>query len=179
MFCARKHDLKPPAVISEQHRILDSRVKRCGERSGLTFSQVCDLYWRLETRRKRLSTLGRIEVEILIWAELVKAHLRQMEPRSRVSTKHPFSPPLKQRKGANALAQVRTVTIHSHHLTAPQIYEKLLVKLVTTSLSLVSNSLLSAPSLSIFSSISLSLLLMWLRKSASHCRILPTGTLSR
>lgn len=56
---------------------------------------------------------------------------------------------------------------------------KLLVKLCTVSFSLASSSLLSAPSLSICASMSLSLLRRWLRKSDSHCRILLTGTLSR
>ena len=49
----------------------------------------------------------------------------------------------------------------------------------TTSLRCASRSLLSAPSLSILESRSDSLLFRCARKSASNCRILPTGMLSR
>lgn len=59
------------------------------------------------------------------------------------------------------------------------VYEKFLVKFWTMSFSLPSRSLLSAPSLSICSMVADSLVFMWLRKSASHCRILLTGILSR
>lgn len=63
------------------------------------------------------------------------------------------------------------------HASTQSIYEvKLLVKLTTTSFNLCSRSLLKAPSLSIVSKRSVSLLLRCARKSASHCVILRTGT---
>jgi len=57
-------------------------------------------------------------------------------------------------------------------------YVKLLVKVEITSFSLASRSLLSAPSLSMVASKSDSLVFKCERKSASHCKILATGTLS-
>ena len=56
---------------------------------------------------------------------------------------------------------------------------KLVVKPWTTSFNRFSKSLLSAPSLSIVARRSDSLLLRWARKSASHVKILATGTLSK
>jgi len=57
--------------------------------------------------------------------------------------------------------------------------EKLFVKLTTTSFNCASKSLLKAPSRSIVLSKSDSLLFRWAKKSASHTKILSTGTLSR
>ena len=68
----------------------------------------------------------------------------------------------------------------AHNPLQSIVYEvKFLVKFTTTSFSLPSSSLLSAPSLSIDSIKLCSLLLRCCRKSASHDTILSTGTLSK